>query len=80
VAGDHREAARLQLQFALFPAKWMHRGLTPTMKAAMRILGRAVGDIHPPFQGLTAAEIEDLRAYLATTDLRPAENTTDAAA
>jgi dihydrodipicolinate synthase/N-acetylneuraminate lyase len=50
------------------------------MKAAMRILGRAVGDIHPPFQGLTAAEIEDLRAYLATTDLRPAENTTDAAA
>jgi 4-hydroxy-tetrahydrodipicolinate synthase len=80
VAGDHKEAARLQLQFALFPGKWMHRGLTPTMKAAMKILGRAVGDIHPPFQGLTAAEIEDLRAYLATTDLEPAEDRTDAAA
>jgi 4-hydroxy-tetrahydrodipicolinate synthase len=72
-AGDTREAARMQRQFALFPAKWMHRGLTPTMKAAMKLLGRPVGDIHPPFQGLTAAEIEDLRAYLATTDLAPAQ-------
>jgi hypothetical protein len=45
------------------------------MKAAMQILGRGVGDIHPPFQGLTAAEIEDLRVYLATTDLAPAGDT-----
>ena len=79
-AGDYKEAARIQRQFALFPAKWMHRGLTPTMKAAMRILGRPVGDIHPPFQGLTASEIEDLRAYLDTTVLAPAGARTEAAA
>jgi 4-hydroxy-tetrahydrodipicolinate synthase len=80
LAGNHAEAARLQLQFALFPSKWMHRGLTPTMKAAMRLLGRPVGDIHPPFQGLTGAEIDDLRAYLKTTDLAPAKRTAEAAA
>src|SRR6188474_2672225 len=80
LAGNAKEAARLQLQFALFPAKWMHRGLTPTMKAAMQILGRPVGDIHPPFQCLTAAEIDDLRTYLKSTDLAPAESKAEAAA
>jgi 4-hydroxy-tetrahydrodipicolinate synthase len=78
--GDHKEAARLQRQFALFPSKWMHRGLTPTMKAAMRILGRPVGDLHPPFQGLTSEETEALRAYLKTTDLVPTEEGVNAAA
>ena len=57
----------------------MHRGLTPTMKAAMKLLGRTVGDIHPPYQGLTAAEVEDLWACLHTTDLNP-RNRGDAAA
>ncbi|MGE0848731.1 MAG: dihydrodipicolinate synthase family protein [Hyphomicrobiaceae bacterium] len=80
LAGDATEAARLQLQFALFPAKWMHRGLTPTMKAAMQILGRPVGGIHPPFQGLTAAEIDDLRTYLKSTDLAPARSRAEAPA
>ena len=39
VAGDYDRAAELQLQFALFPAKWMHRGLAPAMKAAMNLIG-----------------------------------------
>jgi 4-hydroxy-tetrahydrodipicolinate synthase len=80
VKGDYKEAARLQLQFALFPNKWMHRGLTPTMKAAMKILGRPIGDIYPPFQGLTAEEIEGLRSYLKTTDFVPTSEAIDAAA
>src|SRR6266851_4846349 len=29
VAKDYTRAAELQLQFALFPSKWMHRGLAP---------------------------------------------------
>src|SRR5262249_10085284 len=37
VAKDHERAATLQLQFALFPSKWMHRGLAPVMKAAMNL-------------------------------------------
>lgn len=78
--GDYKEAARMQRQFALFPNKWMHRGLTPTMKAAMRILGRPVGDMHPPFQGLSAEETEALRAYLKTTDFIPANEGVNAAA
>lgn len=42
VAGDYRRAAQIQLQFALFPSKWMHLGLTATMKAAMRPIGLPV--------------------------------------
>ena len=33
VAKDYERAAEIQLQFALFPSKWMHRGLAPAMKA-----------------------------------------------
>lgn len=69
VAGDFQEAARLQSQFCLFPAKWMHRGLTPTLKAAMEILGWPVGKPFPPYQPLNADETAALRKYLATTDL-----------
>jgi 4-hydroxy-tetrahydrodipicolinate synthase len=69
MAGDIKEAARLQLQFALFPSKWMHRGLTPTMKAAMKILGASAGEPYPPYQPLTDAEAQALRSYLETTDL-----------
>jgi len=39
VAGDGKRAAEIQLQFSLFPSKWMHRGLTATMKTAMRLIG-----------------------------------------
>src|SRR6516162_2858460 len=35
LAKDYQRAAALQLDFALFPSRWMHRGLAPTMKAAM---------------------------------------------
>src|ERR1700692_404529 len=44
VAGDHERAAALQLQFALFPSKWMHRGLAPAMKAAMKLIGIPAGE------------------------------------
>jgi len=68
-AGDWKEAARLQAQFAIYPAHWMHRGLTPTMKASLEILGHGIGLPYPPYEGLNAAEHEALRAHLRTTDL-----------
>lgn len=69
VAGDMKEAARLQLQFALFPARWMHNGLTPTLKAAMKILGIPAGDPYPPYPPISGDEFKALEAYLKTTDL-----------
>lgn len=67
MAGEHARAAEYQLQFALFPARWMHRGLTPTMKAAMRIIGVPVGDPYPPYAALDADEVKALEAFLKTT-------------
>lgn len=67
--GDLEEATRLQLQFALFPARWMHRGLAPVMKAAMALLGVAAGEPYPPYPSLDDEERRALRAHLATTDL-----------
>jgi len=67
--GAYTEAARLQSQFCLFPAKWMHRGLTPTLKAAMEILGRPCGNPFPPYAPLPLEEKEALRQYLLGTDL-----------
>lgn len=66
---DLAEAARLQRQFSLFPARWMHRGLTPTMKASLRHLGRGIGLPHPPFGVLRDDELAALHTYLDTTDL-----------
>ena len=71
VAGDMQEAARLQLQFALFPARWMHNGLTPTMKAAMKILNIPAGDPYPPFPPIRGEELKALEIYLKTPDLMP---------
>lgn len=68
-AGDYAKAAELQLQFALFPARWMHRGLTPTMKAAMRLIGLPVGDPYPPYAKLDDKETAALAALLKTTAL-----------
>lgn len=68
---DYVEAARLQRQFALFPANWMHRGLTPTMKQSMKYLGRGIGDPYPPFGVFTDKEKEELFAHLAKLDLKP---------
>ena len=69
VAGDYRRAMEMQQQFALFPARWMHRGLTPTMKAAMALIGMPVDGMYPPYAGLDEAETEALRQYLKTTVL-----------
>lgn len=68
-AGDAREAARLQRQFSLFPARWMHRGLMPVMKSALTALGRGIGSPYPPFGALTEDETAKLDAFLQTTDL-----------
>ncbi|AOJ94795.1 dihydrodipicolinate synthase family protein [Burkholderia multivorans] len=67
--GNVQEAARLQQQFSLFPARWMHRGLMPTMKAALKALGRGIGEPYPPFGNFTADEAAQLATYLQTTDL-----------
>ena len=69
VAGDHKRAAQIQLQFALFPARWMHRGLTATMKTAMRLIGLPVGGMYPPYVSLDETETAALAAYLKTTVL-----------
>lgn len=69
LSGDMQEAARLQLQFALFPSRWMHNGLTPVMKAAMNILGIPAGDPYPPYPPISGEEHQALVEYLKTTDL-----------
>lgn len=68
-AGDARGAAELQLQFALFPARWMHRGLTPTMKAALKLIGVPAGEMHAPWEGLPEQEISELADFLRGTVL-----------
>ena len=71
LAGDHQRAVELQLQFALFPSKWMHRGLAPVMKAAMNLIGVPTGDPYPPYAPLSRDEIQALAATLRTTVLAP---------
>jgi 4-hydroxy-tetrahydrodipicolinate synthase len=69
VAKDYERAAELQLEFALFPSKWMHRGLAPVMKAAMNLIGVAAGEPYPPYAPLTPDETDALAALLRTTVL-----------
>jgi 4-hydroxy-tetrahydrodipicolinate synthase len=69
VAKDYERAAELQLQFALFPSKWMHRGLAPTMKAAMNLIGVPTGEPYPPYAPLSRDEIQALAAVLRATVL-----------
>jgi 4-hydroxy-tetrahydrodipicolinate synthase len=71
VAKDYERAAQLQLQFALFPAKWMHYGLAPVMKAAMNQIGIRVGDPYPPYAPLSRDDMAALGSYLKTTVLAP---------
>ena len=71
VAGDYQRAAQLQLQFALFPGKWMHYGLAPTMKAAMNLIGVPVGDPYPPYAPISGEDLAALAAYLKNTALAP---------
>ncbi|HZU07080.1 MAG TPA: dihydrodipicolinate synthase family protein [Chloroflexota bacterium] len=63
-AGDYVRAAELQRKFALFPARWIHYGLTPVMKAAMRHIGIDLGEPAPPYEGLSAADQAALAAEL----------------
>src|SRR5262247_3095741 len=69
LARDYERAAELQLQFALFPAKWMHRGLAPAMKAAMNVIGVPVGHPYPPYAPLPRDEISAMTDLLRTTVL-----------
>jgi 4-hydroxy-tetrahydrodipicolinate synthase len=71
VAKDYERAAEIQLQFALFPSKWMHRGLAPAMKAAMNLIGIAAGDPYPPYAPLSRDEVTALEATLKSTVLGP---------
>jgi 4-hydroxy-tetrahydrodipicolinate synthase len=79
LAKDYERAAELQLGFALFPSRWMHRGLAPVMKAALNLIGVAVGDPYPPYAALAREEIEALAAALRTTVLAPRLSTLVAA-
>src|SRR5262249_28926090 len=69
VAKDYERAAQLQLQFALFPSKWMHRGLAPVMKAAMSAIGIPAGEPYPPYVSLSTEERAALEALLKSTVL-----------
>lgn len=69
LAKDYERAAQLQLQFALFPSRWMHRGLAPVMKAAMNLIGISVGEPYPPYVSLSRDEIAALATVLHTTVL-----------
>jgi 4-hydroxy-tetrahydrodipicolinate synthase len=71
VAKEYERAAQLQLQFALFPGKWMHYGLAPTMKAAMNLIGIPAGDPYPPYAPLVRDDTAALADYLKTTALAP---------
>jgi len=69
--GDYAGAAQLQLQFALFPSRWMHRGLAPVMKAAMNLIGVPAGAPYPPYAPLGPEELDALADFLKTTVLAP---------
>lgn len=79
LAKDHDRAAELQLQFALFPSKWMHRGLAPVMKAAMNLIGLSVGEPYPPYAPLSRDEMIAMAAVLKNTVLAHRLLTTAAA-
>ena len=71
VAKDYERAAEIQLQFALFPSKWMHRGLAPAMKAAMNLIGISAGEPYPPYSPLSSDEMTAMAATLKNTVLAP---------
>jgi 4-hydroxy-tetrahydrodipicolinate synthase len=79
VAKDYERAADIQLQFALFPSKWMHRGLAPAMKAAMNLIGIPAGEPYPPYAPLSRDEMTSLAATLRGTVLAPRLKVTAAA-
>ena len=68
-AKDYEKAAKLQLEFALFPAKYQGKGLAPVMKAAMELIDIPLGDPYPPFPALNAEEKKALGEALKRTSL-----------
>lgn len=64
VAGDLAEAARLQRQFTLFPARWMPFGLAAVMKAALNHLGIPAGDPYPPYEPVHGPALDKLKTHL----------------
>lgn len=68
-AGNLEEATRLQLQFAKYPNKWMHHGLTPTMKASLKLMGKSAGDPYPPYPPIAGDDLKSLEEYLRKTEL-----------
>jgi 4-hydroxy-tetrahydrodipicolinate synthase len=72
VAGDMKEAARLQLQFATYPARWMDAGMVTVMKHTLTHLGIPCGKPFPPYPPITGEKLAALEAYLKTTDFKPA--------
>lgn len=69
VAGDRDTAARLQLQFAAFPARWMSFGLAAVMKAASDFIGVPAGLPYPPYAPVGGDALAALHRHLATTSL-----------
>jgi 4-hydroxy-tetrahydrodipicolinate synthase len=70
-AGDFRKAAEAQKDFTLFPARWMHRGLAPAMKAAMKLIGLDAGAPYPPYQALTPEEMQGMEQVFRKSTLAP---------
>jgi len=70
IKGEIKEATRLQLQFASYPNRWMGHGLTPTMKASLKLMGLSAGDPYPPHPPIHGDDLKALEAYLKTTDLQ----------
>ncbi len=63
-AGDLKAAIEEQRKFSLFPARFIHHGLAPVMKAAMKLVGIDAGDPHPPFEPLPPDEVKALGRLL----------------
>jgi len=69
LAGNLAEAARLQRQFTVFPARWMPFGLAAVMKAAMTHLGIESGKPFSPYEPVSGVALDQLRSYLDGMDL-----------
>lgn len=67
--GDIAEAARLQQQFSVWPARWMSNGLAAVMKASLNHLGVPSGAPYPPYEPLSGEALSSLKAHLDTLDL-----------
>lgn len=66
-AGNIGDAAKLQQQFSLFPARWMEFGLAAVMKATANYLGLPAGLPYPPYAPVSGERLEALHRFLATT-------------